>query len=145
MAEENIATSRRMMEEAWNQGDLDVVDEICAESFVDHDPVMGDGDRESLKQGITGYREAFPDLEITIDDIFAAGDKVAFRWTAQGTFENEIMGQQPTGEKGEPVHGIAIDRFEGGRIVESWGQWDTVRFLKNIGAVPEEAGAAAAS
>jgi len=139
--EENVATSRRLFEEAWNQGHVDVIDDVCSDGFVNHDPVLGDSDREAAKQAIAGYRQAFPDLEITIEDIFAAGDKVAMRWTARGTFEGEIMGQQPTGEAGEPIGGIAIDRFEDGVMVESWAQWDTLRFLKNIGAVPEEAAA----
>jgi predicted ester cyclase len=86
---------------------------------------------------MAGYREAFPDLHFTIEDIFAAGDKVVMRWSATGTFENEIMGIQPTHESGEPVGGINIDRFENGKIVETWGQWDTLRFLRNIGALPE--------
>ena len=61
------------------------------------------------------------------------------RWKAEGTFENEFMGQQPTGEKGEPVYGIGIDRFEDGKVAESWTQWDTLRFMRNIGAMPETA------
>jgi predicted ester cyclase len=145
MSRENIATARRVLDEAFNEGRLEVLDEICTEDFVDHDPLMGDRDMEGLKQSIAGYREAFPDLEITIDEIFAAGDKVVTRWTAQGTFENEIMGQQPTGEKGDPVHGIGIDRFEGDKIAEAWGQWDALQFMKNIGAVPAGAEAAAGS
>ena len=49
------------------------------------------------------------------------------------------MGQEPTGEKGEPVAGIGIDRFEEGKVAESWTQWDTQRFLRNIGAMPADA------
>ena len=82
---------------------------------------------------------AFPDLEMTVLDCFAAGDKVVCRWSAVGTFESELMGQEPTGEKGEPVEGISIDRFdEDGKVVEAWGQWDVVRFMRNIGAIPDE-------
>jgi predicted ester cyclase len=53
------------------------------------------------------------------------------------------MGQQPTGEKGEPIQGIGIDRFEDGKIAESWGQWDTLQLMRNIGAVPAASAAAA--
>ena len=141
MFEENIAASQRLFEEVWSQGNLDAIDEICAEGYVDHDPVLGDSDREGLKQAIQGYRHSFPDLAFTIDEIFAAGDKVVMRWTGEGTFENEIMDQEPTGEKGDPVRGIAIDRFEDGRLVESWGFWDTLTFMRNIGALPSEAAA----
>jgi steroid delta-isomerase-like uncharacterized protein len=144
MSRENIETSRRGLEEAFNAGNLDVLDEISSEDFVGHDPLMGDQGTEGAKQQVATYREAFPDIEITIDEIFAAGDKVVMRWTGSGTFKNPLLGQQPTGERGDPVHGITIDRYDDdGKIAESWTQWDTMTFMRNIGAVPE--GAAAAS
>lgn len=139
MSEANIAASRRLIEEGFSGGDLDLVDELCTEGFVNHDILAGDQDREASKQTIAGYRQAFPDLSFSIEDVFAAGDKVVMRWTAQGTFENEFMGQQPTGERGDPVGGISIDRFEGDRIAESWSQWDTLTLLRNVGALPEAA------
>src|SRR5918912_439338 len=107
MGQENVDMSRRVLEEAFQEGKLDVIDEVCADDFVDHDPLAGDQDKEAVKQTIASYREAFPDLSFTLDDALDCGDKVVLRWTAQGTFENEFMGQQPTGEKGQPVHGIS--------------------------------------
>jgi steroid delta-isomerase-like uncharacterized protein len=145
MSAENIATSRRLIEEAFNQGNLDVIDEASADNFVDHEPQMGDQDREAAKQSIAAYRDAFPDIHITIEDIFAVDDKVVYRWSGDGTFENEMMGLQPTHEKGDPVRGITIDRFEGGKVVESWSQWDTLTFMRDIGAIPQEAAAPAGS
>lgn len=143
MSRENIAASQRVLEEAFSQGKLEVIDEVTTDDYVDHDPLMGDTDKEGVKQTIAAYREAFPDLAFTVDEIFAAGDRVVMRWSGNGTFEKPFMGQAPTGEKGDPVHGIAIDRYEEGKIAESWGQWDTMQFMKNIGAVPEGAEAAA--
>jgi steroid delta-isomerase-like uncharacterized protein len=145
MSEENIAASRRVLDEAFTEGNIDVIDEVCAEGYVNHDPIMGDQSADDAKETIRSYREAFPDLTLTVDDIFDAGDKVVTRWTGIGTFENEFMGQPPTGEKGDPVQGIGVDRFEGGKIVESWGQWDTLGFMRNIGAIPDTASAAAGS
>jgi steroid delta-isomerase-like uncharacterized protein len=143
MSRENIETSRRGLEEAFNEGNLDVIDEISSDDFVGHDPLLGDVDTEASKQQVATYREAFPDIEITIDEIFAAGDKVVIRWTGLGTFKNPLMGQQPTGEKGDPVHGITIDQFDDdGKIAESWTQWDTMTFMRNLGAVPEGAATA---
>ena len=142
MFEETIAAAQRVITEAFGEGNLDLIDELCAENFVGHDALLGDQNREASKQAIAGYRAAFPDLSFTIDDAFASGDKAVIRWTAQGTFENELMGLQPTGERGTPIAGITIDRFEDGLIVESWTQWDTLQFMRDLGAVPEGAASA---
>lgn len=138
-AQDNIAVSLRVLEQAFGRGDLDLIDELSTEDYVDHDPILGDQDRQSLKKTIAGYREAFPDLEFTVEDAFAVDDRVVVRWRAEGTFEKEFMGQQPTGEKGDPVYGIGIDRFEDGKVAESWEQWDTLTFMRNIGAMRDPA------
>ena len=143
MSQENIAASRRLIEEAFNRGSVEVIDEICADNFVDHDALMGDQDVAAAKQTIAGYREAFPDIHITIDDIFAVDDKVVYRWTGEGTFENEMMGLEPTHEKGDPVRGVTIDRFEGDKVAESWTHFDTLTLMRNVGAIPEQAEASA--
>ena len=142
--QENIGVSRRLLVETFGEGKLELIDELCVEGYVDHDPIVGDHGRESVKDTVAGYRAAFPDLKMTVEDAFAADDKVVVRWKAEGTFENGFMGQQPTGEKGEPVYGIGIDRFEDGKVAESWAQWDTLRFMRNIGAMPEPAQVAGA-
>ena len=139
MSAENVAASRRFIEEAFNQGNLDVIDDICAEGFVNHDPMTGEQDAEAGKQSIADYRQAFPDLHCTIEEIIDAGDTVVYRWSANGTFDNEFMGLQPTHEKGDPVKGITIDRFDGGELVESWSQWDALTLMRDIGAIPAAA------
>jgi steroid delta-isomerase-like uncharacterized protein len=140
MGQANIDASRRVVEEGFNEGRLEVLDEVCAEGFVSHDPIAGDQDVEGVKGAFAGYRGAFPDLSFTIDEIFAADDKVVTRWTAQGTFQNEFMGLQPTGETGEPVRGIGIDRYDDdGKLAETWGQWDTLTFMRDVGAIPAAA------
>jgi steroid delta-isomerase-like uncharacterized protein len=137
VAEANIETSRRLIVEAFSEGRLELLDELCGDGFVSHDPLAGDQDVEGVKQTIAGYREAFPDLAFTIDDIFAAGDKVVMRWTGVGTFQNEFMGLQPTGERGDPVQGMNIDRYDAdGKLAETWGQWDTLTLMRDIGAIP---------
>ena len=140
--QDNIAVSRQLLEAVFNEGKVDLIDELCTDAYVGHDPVVGDDDREDSKRTITGYREAFPDIHFTVLDAFGVDDKVVVRWSGVGTFENELMGQAPTGEKGDPVEGINIDRFEDGKVAESWTQWDTLRFMKNIGAMPDPAAAA---
>ncbi len=143
-AEANIQASRRAIEEAFGKGRFEVLDEICAEGWVGHDPIAGDQDLAASKQTMAGYRDAFPDLSFTVEDIFASGDKVAIRWSGTGTFENEFMGQPPTGEKGEPTRGISIDRYdEDGKLAETWNQWDTLGFMRQVGMLPAEASASA--
>lgn len=139
MSEEQIAVSKRLITEVFNEGKLELIDELTTEDYVGHDPLAGDEDREAARATIAQYRNAFPDLTFTIEDAFSAGDKVVLRWVGQGTFENELLGLQPTGERGEPISGISIDRFEGERVAESWAQWDTMQFMRDIGAVPEGA------
>jgi len=141
---DHVAVSRRLIDEAFNAGNYDVIDEVTTDGFVDHDPLMGDQDKESVKQAISGYREAFPDLHCDIEEIFDAGDKVVYRWSANGTFENSFMGLEPTHEKGDPVKGVTIDRYEGDKVAESWSHWDTLTLMRDIGAVPQAAAAVSA-
>ena len=145
MSEENIAASRRLIEEAFNKGNVSAIDEVVSDDFVGHDALTGDQDREASKQSIAAYRDAFPDIHIAIDDIFDADDKVVLRWSGQGTFENEMMGLQPTHQTGDPVRGITIDRYDGGKMVESWTYWDTLTFMRNLGAVRTETAASSGS
>jgi steroid delta-isomerase-like uncharacterized protein len=144
MSQANIETSKRVILEAFGGGRTEIVDEVCAADFVDHDPIQGDQDSDSVKQRIAEYKAAFPDLEFTIEDAFAADDKVVLRWSGQGTFENDFMGQEPTNEKGDPIRGISIDRFdENGKIAEAWAQWDVLTFMRQLRLMPEGAEAPA--
>jgi steroid delta-isomerase-like uncharacterized protein len=72
---------------------------------------------DDLKDAVKEYREAFPDLTCTIEELIAEGDKVAYRWTMRGTHQGEIEGIAPTGRAVE-VSGITIVRLEDGKIVE---------------------------
>lgn len=133
----NADTSRRGLEEGFGQGNLSLVDESIAENYVNHDPADG-GDysgRAGMKQQIELYRTAFPDLKMTVDDIFESGDEVAVRWTARGTHRGELMGLAPTGVQ-VTTTGISIDRYEDGKVVESWTNWDTLGMLRQLGAAP---------
>ena len=137
MAEGNAAISRRLFEEAWNAGNLSVIDELVATDAVGHDPSLPEEIRgpEGLKRQISVYRAAFPDVQFTIEDEIAQGDKVALRWTARGTHRGELMGLAPTG-KAAKVTGITIDKIADGKVVESWVEWDNLGLAQQIGAAP---------
>jgi steroid delta-isomerase-like uncharacterized protein len=143
MSEDNKAIARRFFE-CFGEGDLDGFDEIIAPDAVDHDPYNPNAEEglEGLKKTVAMYREAFPDLSFTVDDQVAEGDRVATRWTGTGTMKGELMGLEPNGKQ-STVTGIAIDRIENGKVVETWGNWDTLGLMQNIGAIPEEEAAPA--
>ena len=134
--EENKAISRRPFEEAWNKGNLAVIDEVVAANYVGHDPANPNlRGPAGMRQLITMYRAAFPDIQFTIEDQAAEGDKVVTRWTAQGSHQAELMGIAPT-NKSATVTGITIDRLSGSQIEESWSNWDTLGMLQQLGVVP---------
>lgn len=98
---ENKEIARRVAEEAWGEGKLELIDEYFAEEFVSHDPVGPEGIHgpEEYKEQITMFRSAFPDLTVTIEDSIAEGDKVVQRLGQTGTHEGEFMGVEPTGRQ----------------------------------------------
>ena len=136
--EENKAIARRVFEEGWNQGKLDVIDEIVTSDYLLRDPSMPEDIRgpEGFKQFITMYRAAFPDIHFTVEDQIAEGDKVVTRWTGTGTHQGELMGIAATGIRGRGVTGVTIDRMAGGKAVESWNAWDVLGMLQQLGVVP---------
>jgi steroid delta-isomerase-like uncharacterized protein len=124
----------RFTDQAWNGGDLDLIDELFAADYVGHDaprpePVHG---TEGMKDFLRMYRAAFSDAHITLDDIIVAGDKVVTRWTGTGTHDGDLMGIPPTGR---PVAftGIRIFRVADGKIAEGWVNWDTFGLMRQLG------------
>ena len=139
MSEENKVLARRFLEEAFNEGNLDVVDEIVTSDYVLHDPASPEGEirgPEGIKGFVQMYRSAYPDTDITVEDQIAEGDDVVTRWTARGTHQGELLGVAPSGNRVE-VTGITIDRFSGAKAVESWTNYDALGMMQQIGAIPK--------
>jgi len=134
--EANKETFLRALDEAWSGGQLAVIDETVAPSFVIHEPALGDiAGPEGLKQTIVGYRMAYPDLHFTAHELIAEGDLVAMRWTATGTQQGELMGIPATGLQTTTV-GINIARFDAdGMMVEQWSSWDVLGLMQQLGVV----------
>ena len=136
MAMDNIGLVRRFVDEVWNKGNLSVIDEIVSPKLKTHDPLMKDVEGiDSAKQHVRMFRTAFPDLNVTIDDIGAVGDKVYVRWTTTGTHKGSLLGLTPTNRRGM-IRGITINRFEGGKLVEEHYGWDIYNMLEQLGLVP---------
>jgi len=133
----NAKGSRRMIEEVFGAGKYELADELVAADAVGHDPALPETPTgpEGVKEAARGYRGAFPDLRMSAEEVVAQGDKVAIRWTARGTHKGELFGIAPTGKEAT-VTGITIDRWAGGKIAESWTNWDTLGLLQQLGAVP---------
>src|SRR5918912_2355114 len=137
MSEENNVKARRLFEEAFGRGDVGVVDEVLDPDFVCYDPnseageVRGSG---TIKAEIEYFRNAVPDLTYTVEDQIAEGDKVVTRYTVSGTHQGEFFGVAPTGEQIK-MSGISIDRFEGGKMVEEWPEYDLLGVMRQLGAV----------
>jgi steroid delta-isomerase-like uncharacterized protein len=136
-AEENKATFRRYVEEGWAKGNVEVADEVFADRYVAHQPDGSEEERspEDVKQFLRQYRGAFPDLQITIEDQIAEGDKVVTRWSSRGTHDGEFRGIAPTGRQ-ITVTGIGIFRFSDGKVVESWDNFDQLGMMQQLGVIP---------
>jgi steroid delta-isomerase-like uncharacterized protein len=138
MSQENRAILDRLNDEVLRQGNVDAVDELMTDNFVEHDPPAGMGtDRESFKAFMSGLHQAFADQLHTVHDQIADGDRVVERWTMTATHAGEFMGIPATGRR-VTLAGIDISRIEDGRIAEHWIQCDMLGFLEQLGAVPAQ-------
>ena len=113
-----------------------LLDELLAPTYVLHfpgsPPIAG---IEPAKQLMASYTAAFPDLQLTTEDIVAEGDKVAIRNTWRGTHQGVFQGLPPTGRH-VTFTGTDIFRFVGGKIAEQWADLDALGLMQQLGAIP---------
>src|SRR5215218_8901502 len=122
--EKNKVLVREFLGEAWGKGNMAAVDELMAADYVEHPrPSNLPAGTEGLKQLIGAYRTAFPDLKVTLDDIFAEGEMVAFRWSVSGTHLGDWLDIPPTGNH-VTASGITLFRIANEKVVESWTSID---------------------
>jgi steroid delta-isomerase-like uncharacterized protein len=133
--EQNKANSRRVFDEVLNKGNLAVVDELFNADNVVHTPTGPVYGVEGYKQFVNMYLSAYPDLQFTIEDLLAEGDKVVARWTGTGTHQGSLMGIPPTGKR-VTVTGMNINRFENGKFLEVWLEFDGLGMLQQLGVIP---------
>ncbi len=137
MSEENKAIFRSIMD-VVNSGNLAKADEVFDANYVENSaaPDQAPG-VEGFKQLISMLRSAFPDLNSTVEDLIAEGDKVVGRVTASGTHKGELMGIAPSGNQ-VTISEIHIIRIAGGKVVEHWGIVDQLGLMQQIGAIPSQ-------
>jgi steroid delta-isomerase-like uncharacterized protein len=131
---------RRVLDEAFNQGNLAVIDEVFTPNHFTHTASPGiQNNNEGLKQLVTLFRTAFPDLNCTVEDEINADGKVAAHWTMSGTHKGPLMGTPPTG-KSFSIQGLLFARIENGKIAEDWTLTDQMGMLQQLGLVPPPTG-----
>jgi len=131
--------AERWIEEGWQRGNIDIVDELHSPAFVDHDSAGRPSDREGFKRGIQALYSGFPDLHCIVEDLVVdvASEKVAVRWSGKGTHKGEFFGFDPTGKKIR-FKGIEIIHLHNGRITDRWGEWDGMDILAQLGRASQE-------
>ena len=133
--EENKAMVRRFVDEAQSQGNIGVVDEFLADSFVDHSALPGfSPNRDGVKQLFAMFRTAFPDFRAVIHDQIAEGDKVVTRKTFHGTHQGEFLGIPPTGKQ-VTIEVIDILRVADGKITDHWNVVDQLGLMQQLGVI----------
>jgi steroid delta-isomerase-like uncharacterized protein len=138
MSEQNKAIVRRLFEELWNKGNLSVADQLFSPNYAHHDPSAPDFGRgpESERKRATLYRTAFPDLQLTIEDIIAEGETVMARWSCRGTHKGDLSGIAPTGKQ-FTISGVTIARLTNGKLAEGYVNWDALDLMQQLGVAPE--------
>jgi len=136
LLEQNKALVKREVESLYNAKDISVADEIYSPDLVSHVPnAPQPGNLAQLKRDVAEIYGAFPDGHLTLDDLFAGGDRVAKRWTFSGTHSKVWQGIPATGKK-IVVSGINIFRMNDGKIVEYWEYMDLLGLLQQLGVIP---------
>jgi len=124
--------------DAFNNGNLSVLDTICAPHMVDHSTAAVPGqanDLEGFKRRVNGHRMGIPDLRFSIMNMIIEGDLMAFQWEMIGTHTGPYMGRPPSGNPVRIV-GMNLERLENGQIIEHWSYPDKLAALQQIGAIP---------
>ncbi|MBI3897114.1 MAG: ester cyclase [Gammaproteobacteria bacterium] len=138
-AEQNRKVFHRVIDEGLNAHSTKVLDEVVAANFVDHTlPPETPPGPAALKQFFTYFWTAFPDIQFTFEDEVVEGNKIAGRGYFTGTHKGEFQGIAPTGKK---IKVAFMDewRFENGKWVEYWGQFDSASLMQQLGVMPKTA------
>lgn len=135
----NKTNERRFFEEIWNKGNFAIADHLVAPDYIDHNSSNSSPGPEGVRQEVSLYRNAFPDLLFAIEDIIAEDDKVVTRLTASGTHERDLPGIPATG-KHVTISGIVITRYEGGKAAEAWVKFDFLGLYRQLGVIPARGG-----
>jgi predicted ester cyclase len=134
---DNKAIVRRWIETFNNPYTPQTEVDVLAPGYFTHAPGLpGPLDLEAWTQFTASFVEAFPDLRLTVEDIFSEGDMVAARVAFRGTHRGEFQGIPPT-DKHVAFSSIEIDRMVEGKVQEHWFELDQLGLMRQLGALPE--------
>jgi len=131
----NADAFRKVIEEGYNRGNLAALDELFTPDFIEHQDGIFPPKLDGLKKSIRGLRTGFPDLHLTMEEIWEVGDRTIARITATGTHQGQFMVFPPTG-KSIRIAVIDICRFRDGKIAEHCGVADRFSVMQQIGVIP---------
>ena len=130
---------RRLCEQGFNAGDLDLVDQLVSPDVVTHNPIILDAPTgpDSIRGGIEMLRRSFPDLHVEVLDLIAEGDRVAAFLRMSGTNMGDYRRGGATNRRGS-LRAFFVWRVANGRLVESWGVADRFELLQQLGIIPSD-------
>ena len=125
--------ARRIYDEVFNEGNLDLIDELLHDDFVEYEQIPGlPNGKEAPKVFMTMARNAFPDFRMTVQDVLQDGNKVIVRARASGTHEGEFMGMPATGKQFD-IAVIDIMEYDGDKAIGHWGVMDMAAMMNQLG------------
>ena len=134
MADQGAALVKRWFDEVWTQGKAASIEELMSPGCVVHGLAAGTLDKAGFKQFHAAYRNAFPDVRITVDQAVSEGDMVAVRWSGTGTHKGDGLGFPATNKRVE-FTGMTFVRVQDGKLVEGWNNFDQLAMFTQLGIV----------
>ena len=139
MSEEIKAKFLRIVDEAWNKGDLDALDDLHSPEYIEHHSHFPDVEGlDAFKQMVAGAHQTYPDFHITIHELILEGNKLAARWSWTGTHlrQTQQLTIPPTGKQ-ITLTGAQILHIEGNKLIEGWQFADDLGLLQQFGLTPQ--------
>jgi steroid delta-isomerase-like uncharacterized protein len=123
---------RRVVEEIYNKGNLEVVDEVYSPNFRLHTPMGTFEGQDGIRQYVRMFREALPDMHLEVDNQLHGDNQIALEWSSTGTHNGPLMGIEPTGKHVENQGSNFVQLDDDGKIVEEHLYWDHLGMLRKL-------------
>ena len=135
-AEKDNKAIMRQFWDVWEQGNIDLLDDLLAPEYINHTLATPDlpSGPEGVKEVVSMFRSGIPDLRVAIEDMIAEGDRVATRYALEGTHRGDLFGVAPTG-RALSIKSMTVERLSGGKIIEHWRVTDELDMMRQLGAI----------